>query len=271
MIYHILLKPDVIVRKLIPKIFEKFEEQEINVLLYSLIRPNECLLHQIYMDGFKWKFDYLSHNFNFYSLGPSLSLVCDIPSSISCDVKSFKGSTLPIRLDYSSLRGKLNISDRCVNGVHMADNIEKSWLEIHNIYQVRSFSVKIEPKTYKDIKINLLEHQFEEYSPIEADISLKTVLKHILIRINHFLAFYDLVGGEQNDKSSAQPIILLKNCIRHITKISISRDVLSLIRFWDYFFSVLDMNMIYYHPFEKYIIQSENLYLEVDRSFTLSP
>jgi len=40
MIYHILLKPDVIVRKLIPKIFEKFEEQEINVLLYSLIRPN---------------------------------------------------------------------------------------------------------------------------------------------------------------------------------------------------------------------------------------
>lgn len=133
-----------------------------------------------YMDGFKWEFDYLSHNLHFYSLGPSLSLVCDIPSSIACHVKSFKGSAFPIQLDYSSLRGKLNISDRCVNGIHMADNIEKSWIEIYNIYRVRSFSAKIEPKTYKDIKINLLEHQFEEYSSLEADISLKTVLFGII-------------------------------------------------------------------------------------------
>lgn len=271
MIYHILLKPDVIVRKLLLKIFEMFEKEEIKVLFYSLIRPNECLLHQIYMDDFKWEFDYLSHNFNFYSLGPSLSLVCDIPSDIACRAKYFKGSALPIQQDYSSLRGKLNISDRCVNGVHMADTIEKSWIEIYSIYRVRSFSVKVEPKKYKDVKINLLEHQFEEYAPFETDISLKTVLKHILIRINHFLMFYDLVSGDQSDEASVQPIILLKNCVQYITQISSSRDVLSLIRFWDYFFSVLDMNMIYYHPFEKYIIQSENLYLKVDHSFTLSP
>lgn len=269
MIYHILLKPDVIVRKLLPKIWEVFEKEKINVLLYSLIRPNECLLHQMYMDDFKWKFDYLSHNFN--SLGPSLSLVCDIPSSIACHVKSFKGSALPIQLDYSSLRGKLNISDRCVNGVHMADNVEKSWLEIYNIYRVHFFNAQIGSKTYKDIKINLLDHQFEEYSPLETDISLKTVLKHILIRINHFLMFCDLVGGNQSDKVLTQPIILLKKCVQHITEISFSSDMLSLMRFWDYFFSVLDMNMVYYHPLEKYIIQSENLYLEVDHSFTLSP
>ncbi len=271
MIYHILLKPDVIVRKLIPKVFEIFEEQKIRVLLYSLIRPNECLLHQIYMDDFKWEYDYLSHNFNFYSLGPSLSLVCDVPSSIVCHIKSFKGSTLPIQLEFSSLRGKLNISDRCVNGIHMADNVERSWIEIHSIYQAHSFSEKIEAQTYKDIKINLLEHQFEEYSSLEADISLKTVLKHMLIRINQFLAFYDLVGNGQSSKVSVQPATLLKNCVRHIDEMPSLSEISSLIRFWDYFFSVLDMNMIYYHPFEKYIIQSENLYLEVDRNFTSLP
>lgn len=267
MIFHILLKPDILVRKLVPEVFKIFEQQEINVFLYSLIRPNEYLLQQIYMEGFNWKFDYLSHNFKFFSLGPSLSLVCDVPSSIVSQLKSFKGSALPVQLDCTSLRGKLNISDRCINGVHMADNVEKSWQEIYSIYQVRSFGTDMKLHTYEDIKLNLLNHQFEEYSSSEPNISSKIVLKHILIRINHFLAFYDLVGEVNNSNFSIRPIDLLKNCIRHINEMSSSFEESSLMRFWDYFFSILDMNMIFYHPFEKYIIQSETLYLKVDHNY----
>ena len=232
--------------------------------MYSLIRPNEQLLHQVYMKDFNWKFDYLSHNLNLFSLGPSLSLVCDIPPSIACNIRAFKGSALPIQLDQSSLRGKLNISDRCINGVHMADSEERSLLEIQYIYHLCPFNAKMKAQTYEDVKANLLDHQFEEYSSVETDISLKTVLRHMLIRINQFIIFYDLVNGEYEDKAANHPVSLLKNNICRIPEESFPRDVLPLNRFWDYFFAVLNMNMIYYHPFEKYIIQSENLYSEID-------
>lgn len=260
MIYHILLKPDIFLRGLVEDTFQMLEDLHIDILGFALIRPNSQLLNCMYLKDFKWEYDYFEHNLELYRLGPSLSLVCDIEHEVLKNIRTIKGSALPTNIDKSSLRGRLKVRDRCINSIHMADSIQNSNQELRCIFHCTDFGKSVKNMiNYPKLKELVLDLCLENYASTTKEVYAEMVLNNLLLRINNFINSVIALTGEAQ---FSQLIELTKSA----KLIYGQPDMAYKIRFFEFFWKILDINMIYYSDFEKYYIQSDLLYSKINHS-----
>ena len=261
MIYHILLKPDLFLRNLIEDAFLLLNAYDITITNCALIRPNTKLLHCMYSNGFKWEFDYYSHNMRLYALGPSLSLICNIDQERLNAIRSIKGSALPSKLQDGSLRTFLKVKDRSINAIHMADTVELSNQELSCIYHIANDnSQNGQIMTYKDVADKLLSHVITVYAPQKKEVTGQMVLENILLRIHYYLDTCIRLNGGGLENKRISSLTQLENITKQAIDVYLQPECSYKIRFFDFFWNVLNDNMIYYSEFEKYYIQSGIIY-----------
>lgn len=262
MIYHIILKPDIFLKNQMKTALCLLNDEHIDIYACSLIKPSQQLLDTMYLSDFKWEYDYLQHNLQLYELGPSLSLICDIKHETIRNIRAFKGSSLPSHLTNDSIRGRLGVKDRCINSIHIADTEEKSLEEIKMLYHTDN--IILSPTHYlfyEQIKKLLLDFIFENYSLNQSDISASIVLHRLLHRIHYYISTCITLGYQEYNNSFFSQLVNFSNSAQqNFNKL----DLQNKLRFFDLFWKLLDINMIYYSDFERYYIQSGILYYEVN-------
>ncbi len=285
---HILLKPDVFIRNILEDILLELEKRNTRFYSYDLISPNIKLLDIMHLHDFKWKYDYFSHNYDFFKLGPSLSLICknpDIETNYKDLVKEFKGAALPILDEGESIRKMFSVSDRCINVIHISDTLIQSKKEIKSVLNFR-----------KDVELFDLSETLTIDEIIKGVDTLKgdgeylfqNIVDIIKMRILHKNNICTSFLGNVNIESLFEysPIYLDQKLEKSYNRLDNRTDILlkkatksalqlhrcfcygtieERLCFVDYFFSICERLMIYLSSFEKYVIESEARYKLVNK------
>lgn len=296
---NILIKPDAFIRKKLKDVLVFLEQSGICIKHFNLIIPNSILLDYMYQEQFNWKYDFYTHNRDLFSLGPSLSLICEVDSKIKLNkifLRKIKGHSLALKNDtYTSVRGKFEVLDRCFNLIHIADEYSDNINEINCIYQLKNNENFVyEGLRYKlpaDLVYSEVKDLLVNMSEYSAETIIKTIIKRIIHRYCSCLNYaIDLLAKEKISELSQLVIsysldfgklrdsikkygndYLTPNFIQMVTmatelqNIISSTEVEKKIRFFDYFWALCDKSMIYISPQEKYIINSDMLYYSVNK------
>lgn len=266
MIYHILFKPDLFLRNMLKEAFGLLEDEQIKIIGCSLIKPDLQLLNNMYLYEFKWEYDYFYHNVHLYELGPCFSLVCDIEFEKINVIRDLKGAALPSKLNDCSLRGRLKVKNRCINAIHMADTVENSQKEIEAIYHTKYITYHNTVWNYERIEKYLLDFLIENYASRNKEITGIFVLQQLLARIQYYINTCLTLRKNKNDDTILKYDVGFKQLLE-VTNVAVKAlntfDFTQKLRFFEFFWKVLDTNMIYYNEFERYYIQSEILYSDV--------
>lgn len=297
--FNILIKPDAFMRKKLKDILVFLEQNGIYITHFNLIMPNSTLLDYMYQEQFNWEYDFYTHNRDLFSLGPSLSLICEVDSKIKLNknfLKKIKGHSLAFKnAAYNSVRGKFDVLDRCLNLIHIADTYADNVKEINCIYQLKNsenfvyegFRYKLSSDLVYSEVIGLLGNTGEYSAQTVTEILTKRIIHRYCSCLNYAI---DLLAKEKISELSqlvmdySLDFEKLKNSIKkygneyltphfiqmitmstELQNIISSTEVERKIRFFDYFWALCDKSMIYISPQEKYIITSDALYYSVNR------
>ncbi len=296
---NILIKPDAFIRKKLKDILVFIEQNGIHIVHFNLIKPNSILLDYMYQEQFNWEYDFYTHNLNLFTLGPSLSLICEADSKTKLNkdyLRSIKGHSLASKNNkYTSVRGKFEVLDRCLNLIHISDEHYNNANEINCIYQLKNnqnlsngdFRNKLSAELVYSEVIGLLG-DMSEYS---AETIIKTLIKRITHRycsclnyavnlvekekvsklnqivLNYSTNFDKLINSikEYGDYYLLPTLIKMVTISTELQNIISSVETEKKIRFLDYFWTLCDKSMIYISPQEKYIITSDALYYSVNK------
>ena len=86
------------------------------------------------------------------------------------------------------------------------------------------------------------------------------VLENILLRIHYYLDTCIRLNGGGLENKRISSLTQLENITKQAIDVYLQPECSYKIRFFDFFWNVLNDNMIYYSEFEKYYIQSGIIY-----------
>lgn len=263
---HILVKPDAFIRNIVDDILHWLTDADIEIYYYDIIKPSNRLLEIMYDERFQWEHDYYCHNKKLYDLGPSLSLLCKYDANR--DYRKIKGASLPICACINSIRYAFDVKDRVLNLIHIADTVEQSQQEIAEIYGIGASHCG-------NIAINdRIDYNRLLYGGIE--FNCNSVVEKVLERIEHKIRCKLQFAGYKNatnillesqnwtDNSIFKDLRKLSYLCEVLRTEIHNKDTCRAIRFFDYFFSIIQNEMVYVTEIEKYIIISQCYYNKIN-------
>ncbi|TXT62183.1 MAG: Nucleoside diphosphate kinase [Promethearchaeota archaeon] len=126
----IILKPDAVRRKLVGKIMNRFEENDLEIKALQMVHISKKLAENHYAEH-KGK-DFYDTLIRFITSGPSIALILEGENAIGC-IRALVGATNPNEAKPGSIRGDYKeqpIKSVTENMVHASDSPESAKREI---------------------------------------------------------------------------------------------------------------------------------------------
>ena len=125
-----MVKPDGVKRKLVGKIINRFEDENINIVTMKLMEISKKLAEKHYVEH-KGK-GFYNNLRNFVTSGPVVAMVLE-GENIIPKVRKMTGATDPSKADTGTIRGDFKekpVKSVTENMIHASDSIESAQREI---------------------------------------------------------------------------------------------------------------------------------------------
>lgn len=126
----VMVKPDGVKRKLVGKIINRFEDENINIVNMKLMEISKKLAEKHYAEH-KGK-GFYNNLINFVTSGPVVAMVLE-GENIIPKVRKMTGATDPAKADLGTIRGdfkEIPVKNITENMVHASDSVESAQREI---------------------------------------------------------------------------------------------------------------------------------------------
>lgn len=131
-----MVKPDGVKRKLVGKIINRFEDENINIVNMKLMEISKKLAEKHYAEH-KGK-GFYNNLINFVTSGPVVAMVLE-GENIIPKVRKMTGATDPTKADLGTIRGdfkEIPVKNITENMVHASDSVESAQREIKLFFKI---------------------------------------------------------------------------------------------------------------------------------------
>lgn len=137
----VLLKPDVIRRRLIGELIGRLERKRLDIIAMKMIRVDQSLAETHYAEHREKPF--YRELIGFITSGPVVAMVVEGPQAVAV-VRNLMGPTDPFEAPPGSIRGDLGL-DLTANLIHGSDSLQSAREEVDLFFEQREL---LEPASF---------------------------------------------------------------------------------------------------------------------------